>query len=63
MDEQNPAFPVMAQSVTDVHLDILKGKDETLDVSDVLLSGQEERLGRLQMTGDLHAGMERRLNL
>lgn len=46
-----------------MHLDILKGKDESLDLGDVLTSAQEEALGRAQSSGDMHSVMERRLNL
>jgi len=53
----------MSSLVTNVHLDILKGKDESLDLADVLISAKEESLGRVQSSGDMHLGMERMLNI
>ena len=53
----------MASTVSDVHLDILRGKDESLDLGDVFVARTEEAMARVQLSSDLHLGMQNKLGL
>ncbi|KAH9177026.1 proteasome maturation factor UMP1 [Lactarius sanguifluus] len=53
---QNPHMPAMPRS--NIHLDILEGRDETLDVADFFTSGSEP-----YPTTDIHSEMERKLRM
>lgn len=50
----NPHMPTMAQS--NIHLDILEGRDETLDVTDFFQHDADTPM-------DIHADMERKLRM
>jgi len=50
----NPHMPAMAQS--NIHLDILEGRDETLDVTDFFHHDADAPM-------DIHADMERKLRM
>ncbi|OBZ79024.1 Proteasome maturation factor UMP1 [Grifola frondosa] len=50
----NPHMPVHRQS--NIHLDILMGRDETLECADFMMPGEE-----MKQSMDIHADMERKL--
>ncbi|KAH9836805.1 proteasome maturation factor UMP1 [Rhodofomes roseus] len=53
---RNPHMPALAQS--NPHLDILMGRDETLDCSDFMMPASE-----LAQPMDVHAEMEKKLHM
>ncbi|KAF8491304.1 proteasome maturation factor UMP1 [Gautieria morchelliformis] len=53
----NPHMPALAQTQSNIHLDILMGRDETLDVADVF--GDQETSAPL----DIHSEMERKRHI
>jgi len=61
---EDPHFPILGRGpMNDLHLDILMGKDDILDVGDVLIGRQEKaRAGHTGPGGlvDLHGAMERK---
>ncbi|KAM5537527.1 hypothetical protein V8D89_008854 [Ganoderma adspersum] len=53
---QNPHMPILPQS--NLHLDILMGRDETLECADFMGSGAE-----MKQPMDIHADMEKKLRM
>ncbi|THH19183.1 hypothetical protein EUX98_g8826 [Antrodiella citrinella] len=53
---QNPHMP--AFSTSNIHLDVLMGRDETLDTVDFMMPGEEFR-----QPLDIHADMEKKLRM
>ncbi|KAI0762230.1 proteasome maturation factor UMP1 [Fomes fomentarius] len=53
---QNPHMPILPQS--NLHLDILMGRDETLEPADFMMQASE-----MTTSMDIHAGMEKKLRM
>ncbi|KAH9891325.1 proteasome maturation factor UMP1 [Cubamyces lactineus] len=54
----NPHMPVLPQSQSNLHLDILMGRDETLECADFMMPVSEMR-----QPLDIHADMEKKLRM
>lgn len=56
---QDPSFPGL-NTVGNLHLDILRGKDDSLDLSDVLLCAKEESVATGALDNEFHSVMEKK---